>query len=109
MRPARRQRLGALTTFVAAVVAAIAGCARDEAPRGDACEREGTDSARAVCVALDAARRRTGQEPQALEFRRDSAGYSILTIPTKSLATDGDLTVHVSHAFEVTGFGPDSA
>ena len=94
---------------VAALLAATAGCAREGPPQPRACEREGSDSARAVCVALNAADRQRGQPTRVLEFRREPGGYSILTLPAKPLGTDGDLTVHVSHTFKVTGFGPDSA
>jgi hypothetical protein len=93
-----------------AVVVACASCAGGgDAAQAPACEQEGTDSARAACVAVEAASRRVGRAQRVQEFRREQAGYSILTVPVEIRGTDGDLTVHVSRTFEVTGFGPDSA
>jgi hypothetical protein len=92
-----------------AAVAATSCTGGEHAARGRRCEREGTDSARAACVAVEAASRRAGVAQRVHEFRWEPGGYSILTVPVKLRGTDGEVTVHVSHAFEVTSFGPDSA
>jgi hypothetical protein len=67
------------------------------------------DSARAAQLALDTASKRASAAYFVREFRCEPGGYSILTLPVRALRTDGDLTVHVSANFRVTGFGPDSA
>jgi hypothetical protein len=97
-----------LQTIAVAVASASCAGGRDSA-QAPACEHKATDSARAACVAVDAASRRAGRAQRVHEFRTVPAGYSILTVPVEVRRTDGDLTVHVSRTFEVTGFGPDSA
>ena len=93
-----------------ALAVALAACDR---PRQTAtasdCGSPSSDSARAACIALDTTSRLTHQVRKVHEFRRDSVGYSILTLPVQPRGTDGDLTVHVSKTFKVTGFGSDSA
>ena len=89
---------------------ATAVCGRTEgaATSDRDCLVSSSDSARAVCTALDTAERLTDVERRVAEFRFDSAGFSILTLPVQPKATDGDLTVRLSKDFKVVGFGPDS-
>lgn len=96
---------------VIAFALALAGCDRPRQASGSPsnCGSLSSDSAHAACVALDTATRLTRETRKVHEFRRDSLGFSILTLPVKPTHTDGDLTVHVSKAFNVNGFGPDSA
>ena len=94
-------------------VGALIACQAEARPPSDTaavrCELAATDSARAVCVAIEAASKRAGRAQRLHEFRRDSGGFSILTPPEMSRGTDGDLTVRLSRDFVVLGFGPDSA
>ena len=83
----------------------VASCA--QAPReasAVACPDGLADSARAVCIALDTTTRLAHEPRRVYEFRRDSAGFAILTVPRRATHTDGEMTVHVSKAFKVIGF-----
>ncbi len=108
-----RFNIVALISSLVIGLGALTGCETDARPPRDTvavrCDLAATDSARAVCVALDTATKRAGGPRRLHEFRRDTGGYSILTLPERSMATDGDLTVRLSRDFRVLGFGPDSA
>jgi hypothetical protein len=62
----------------------------------DKCASPGTDSARAVCVALRAARREGGVEPRVVEVLRQADVYCVRTEPADAATTvNGGTTVRV--------------
>ena len=66
------------------------------------CASQGTDSARAVCIALRAASRQ-GQAAKVLEMRREEGGYCIVTIPADPRTLDGMAVVRVGADGRIRG------
>lgn len=62
----------------------------------DRCASPGTDSARAVCIALRAAKREGRVEPRVVEVLRQEDVFCVRTAPAEAaMAVDGEATVRV--------------
>jgi hypothetical protein len=90
--------------FLSAVFA-LAGsawaCGRPAGGAAD-CSREGGDSARAVCLALDTLARGERLPSRLLRAERTPEGFRIVTVPADPNMVDGMGIVHVTRAGHVT-------